>query len=228
MRSRSTELEMLDAPVVPAVGLRAALNFMAFVNRFLGGASAVTAFFDRQEVPSEFTVLDLGCGGGDIASAIGYWARRRGKTANITAIDLNPDCLDYARRRFSSSGVRFLRRSAFDIEALGRFDYIISSMFFHHLDDGQILSLLALMEKQSRRGFLVNDLFRGHLNYWGAFFLALPTLNPMVIHDAKLSVRRAFKERDFAVYRRQSGIPFSIERRPVFRILMSRHAKRND
>ena len=66
-------------------------------------------------------------------------------------------------------------------------------MFFHHLTDEDIVRFLKLMSQNSRHGFIVNDLYRGYLNYWGAYLLGVFSFRPIVFNDAKLSVKRAFK-----------------------------------
>ena len=222
MNRRSSELEILDNPDMPPEELLASLNFMRQVNQMLGGMRAVIDTFARWDLPSEFTVLDIGCGGGDIAFGLARWAASRGKHAKITAIDLNPLCLAYAEQNFSSPDIRHLQHSAFELESLGSFDYIISSMFFHHLKDDEIVALLSNIKKQAKRGFLVNDLYRGYLNYAGAWLLGVFSGRPVVFNDAKLSVARAFRQKDFEQYREQAQIPDArIECKPVFRILLS-------
>src|SRR5699024_7840642 len=45
------------------------------------------------------TVLDIGCGGGDVACALARWARRDGVDLRVTGIDPDPRAHDWARRR---------------------------------------------------------------------------------------------------------------------------------
>jgi len=179
-------------------------------------------FLERHVRGPEFTLLDLGTGSGDIPAAIARWAAARGIRAEITAIDVNRGCLDYARRRFSAPGVLHVEHSAFDLESLGEFDFITASMFFHHLSDERIVELLRRMAEQARVGFLVNDLWRDWLPYAGVAALSALTLNSVVFHDAKLSVLRGFAPRDAERYRELSGLDaLEIRRRPVGRVALS-------
>ena len=222
---RSDEAEMLDDLEVRPEDLSASLNFMTQVNQALGGTRAVLDFLEERHVPQEFTVLDIGCGAGDIPHSIVTWARKKGKKASVIAVDLNPLCVAYAAHHFSDPDIDFVRHSAFDLPSLGVFDFVISSMFFHHLDDEKIVELLRSMNAQSRHGFLVNDLYRNVWNYLGAYILGVFSFNPIVFNDAKLSVKRAFTESDFARYRQQCGLTdLRIQKKPVFRITLSRHA----
>src|SRR3989338_7773962 len=225
MSPRSEELEMLDDLETSPGDLRALLDFMTRVNRYLGGTRVILDHLEACRMPDEFSVLDIGFGAGDIPHAIVEWAKRNGKKVSVTAIDLNPLCVAHARASFSDPEISFLRHSAFEIESLGVFDLITSSMFFHHLTDGEIVRLLGLMKRQSRRGFIVNDLYRSGWNYLGAFALGALSLHRIVFNDAKLSVKRAFREPDLARYREASGLSdLRIARRPVFRIALFSHA----
>jgi 2-polyprenyl-3-methyl-5-hydroxy-6-metoxy-1,4-benzoquinol methylase len=200
--------------------LKASLDFMGIVNRFFGGTRAVVRFFERAAPPERFTALDIGCGGGDIPAAVARWAKKTNREASITAIDLNERCLRYAARKNASPGVRYLAHSAFDIASLGSFDYIFSSMFFHHLSDVEIASLLSAMRRQSRLGYLVNDLSRSPTAHLGATALSALAFDKTVYHDARLSVRRAFTPADFERYRAAAAPESRVERRALFRIVL--------
>ncbi len=225
--SRSTQSEMLDTDL-PAKDVLDSLNFMIFVNTFFGGKRTVLNYFEKHGTPEKFSVLDLGSGAGDIPFALARWAAKRKKEVQITAIDLNPHCQAYAKTRFACPQIKFIRHSAFDLDTLGHFDYIISSMFFHHLPDEEIVRLLDIVRRHSRRGFLISDLYRCRRNYWGALLLAGLTFKKVIINDAALSVLRAFKEKDFMNYRKNSKVSFEIQRHPLFRVVMSRHDLRPD
>ncbi len=224
MKSRSTEKELLDDLEIRPEDILASLNFMTQVNCLFGGVQAILDYLESCQTPEKFSVLDIGCGAGDIPHEIVAWAKKKGKKVSITAIDLNPLCVTYAERHYPDPEISFLRHSAFEIESLGTFDFITSSMFFHHLSDEEIVKLLKLMKQQSRYGFIVNDLYRNAWNYLGAYILGVFSFRAIVFNDAKLSVKRAFREVDFFRYREQSGISdLKIERKPVFRITLSHY-----
>lgn len=216
-------MEILDDKDVREEDLKASLDFMVRVNRYLGGAKAILDFFERFMQKEQCRVLDLGTGAGDIPHALVQWAEKKKKRVDVTAIDVHPFCLHYAKEKFSSENIHHKLHSAFDLTELGNFDYIIASMFFHHLTNQQIVVLLKSMLKNATQGFIVNDLYRHPLAYYGAAFLSLP-LRSIVYHDAKLSVKRAFTEEDFYRYRNLAGIhQLQIRRQAVFRLIMYYH-----
>jgi 2-polyprenyl-3-methyl-5-hydroxy-6-metoxy-1,4-benzoquinol methylase len=214
---------VLDDPAAGAGKLRRSFRFMRWVNRWLAGTIPVLDFLARTpHLEDEFTVLDLGTGSGDIPMAIQKWAKLRKKKIHVTAIDTNPHCLELAKKWSAHPRIRYLRHSAFDLERLGTFDFMTASMFFHHLPDEAIVTLLQKMFQHSRRGFLVNDLYRHPIAYTGIAVLSALTFDPVVFHDAKLSVKRGFREADAFNYRDWSGVDgLKVEQRPGFRLTMS-------
>lgn len=227
MKTRSLKEELLDDPRTPPERVRESLGFMAGVNRFFGGTRVVLDYFEETCREESFTVLDLGTGSGDIPQALARWARRRGRRADVTALDTNPVCIEYARKHFPSTDVRYLETSAFQLDQLQRFDYIISSMFFHHLPDERIVELLKMMRRNCHKGFIINDLYRSILPYAGATILGVLSMKPIIFNDGRLSVARAFRRGDLERYRRMTGFPeLKIERKSIGRITLSYHVDR--
>lgn len=91
-------------------------------------------------------ILDIGCGTGTLAIALKHAAPR----AEITGIDPDPQMLALAAGRAAAAGVtvnlvRGLAQEAAELPELSgrRFDKIVSSLVFHHLD------------RETKRGVLV-------------------------------------------------------------------------
>lgn len=216
--------EYLDDSDVPADHVNASLEFMAMVNRYFGGAGVILQYFEKYCRVDDVTVLDLGTGCGDIPVALLDWAEKKEINMRITAIDRNKDCIERARRMFPSERIEYRTHSAFDISALGKFDYVMSSMLFHHCDDVQIVQLLKAMQGACRRGFVVNDLSRSCLGALGAAVLGVASLNFRVIHDATVSVLRGFRVADGDRYKRASGMDvMQCELKPWFRFSLTYH-----
>jgi len=224
-QKRSSSKEILDDPLVSCTEIRKSLNFIVNINRYLGGTRVILKYFQNHSTPESFTVLDLGAGAGDIDFAVAEWAKRNSKRAVITAIDVNDYCIQYAKEKFYHIDITYLKHSAFEFQTLGSFDYIMSSMFFHHLSDDEIIALLGFIKTHCRYGYCVNDLYRSKFAYLGAKILGLLSGDHIVVNDAPLSVLRGFKENDLERYTDRLGFgDVRIERLPFFRISMSSHA----
>jgi SAM-dependent methyltransferase len=77
-------------------------------------------------------VLDLGCGTGTLA----VWAKQRHPDVELTGLDGDPEVLARGRRKAAAAGVDVTLEEglSFDLPYEdGRFDRVLSSLFFHHL-----------------------------------------------------------------------------------------------
>jgi hypothetical protein len=116
----------------------------------------------------------------------------------FTCLEVNPTALTIARRsieRSRSPFVHLLQEDIFSFEPEEPFDYAVGSMFFHHLSNEQIVALIKKLCAFVKYGVFINDLYRSSVNYY-ACKLAVMTADPVVRHDALLSIRRGFTENE--------------------------------
>lgn len=194
MKTRATEPELLDLETPPREVMARVVGYLAFVNRWLGGTGAVAAHLERVREP--VTVLDVGAGAADIPLALA----RRFPNVRPVAFDLSETMLSFAaglpRVRGDVRWLPFGDRSV---------DYVISTHFFHHLTDDQIVRTLREFDRIARRGIIVNDLLRRRR---ALFWIRLLTLwaNRYVKVDGPLSVRRGFTLSEAAALARRAGL----------------------
>lgn len=98
-------------------------------------------------------VLDLGCGTGALAVALGR------KGASVTGIDIGPQMLDLATERVRTGGlqdsVRLQELGAVDLDSAfqdGIFDAVVSTLVFSELSDNEIEYTLAECNRILRTG----------------------------------------------------------------------------
>jgi ubiquinone/menaquinone biosynthesis C-methylase UbiE len=194
MRVRSTEPERLDLETPPREELARVVGYLAFVNRRLGGTSAVARHFEGVREP--VTVLDVGAGAADLPLDL---ARRLPNVRPI-AFDLSEAMLSFASGLPRVRGD--VRRFPFRDRSV---DYVISTHFFHHLTDEQVVAALREFDRVARRGIVVNDLLRRRR---ALFWIRLFTLwaNPWVQADGPASVRKAFTVPEIESLARRAGL----------------------
>ena len=188
------------------------LREIAFINRYVGDGRALKKSLlheIEQRDLSEFSVLDVGCGSGELLRIIAEFAAKTGRKASLTGIDLNPISSATTRnesRKFPE--IVSVRADALKLPFRdGAFDYAISSLFFHHLTDEQIVTVLKEMSRVARRGILVIDLHRHPIAYlaYKIFCMAF-RISPLVRHDGALSVRKGFRNSEFEHLSKAAGL----------------------
>jgi 2-polyprenyl-3-methyl-5-hydroxy-6-metoxy-1,4-benzoquinol methylase len=139
-------------------------------------------------------VLDVACGGGDVAVSVKRWADRRGVPLEVHGCDISATALDFARSKAESQGVNatFHRVDAVAESLPGGFDFVYSSLFLHHLSNDEAAQFLRRLSRVGT-AVLVQDLLRTRLGYLLAVMAGrLLTRSPIVMEDGPRSVRAAF------------------------------------
>ncbi len=195
MKVRSLEPEILDLRRPSREELESTQRFLGWINRRLGGVRAMRRAFESF-APSwtgPVRVLDVGTGGADIPRALADWARAAGRPAGIVGLDRERDMLELARQQSRGCPeISFVRGDVRELPFKPRsFDYVTSSLFFHHLTDDGVVEALRAFDRIARRGIVVNDLLRRRrLLLWTKFFTLFG--NGIVRIDGPLSVRKSF------------------------------------
>lgn len=201
--SRVLTPELMDDPSADRAELERALRYLRFVNRRLGGASALVARlgrWSRRWSPGErVTILDVGGGSGDIALAAVRWGRSAGFDVRATVVDNHEGTAAVASRAAAGEErVEVVRADALGLMERwppGSFDYAHAALFLHHLNDVQALTMLRIMDRLSRRGMVWSDLVRSRLVEAGVRASTIGQ-GRMVRHDAIVSVRAGFTRRE--------------------------------
>ena len=217
MKVRSHQPEIVDLRELTDVEVASTYGFLAFINR-IGGARAILNELRRMSRgwPGPVRILDVAGGGADIPRAIVRWARRAGLRVSIVSLDSSPGVLRYARRVSREfPEIRFVRGDARTLPfAAAGFDYVICSLFLHHLTDEGARALLADFDRLAARGIVVSDAIRRRRAVFWVWFLTLFG-NKLVHYDGPLSVRRAFTIPEIEAVAARAGVGWA-RVRPVF------------
>jgi len=196
---RRLQPELMDQPdLIPAQHFEA-LDGLARLNWWSGSARIVWSGIQRARLPRAdrpLEILDLACGSGDVTIGIWQRARRRGVPVRVVGRDRSPLAIQHARQRAQSVGadVRFEVGDAMQTDPARQFDVVVSSLFLHHLTEGEALQLLTSMAATTRQLLLINDLVRCASGLLLAETAGrLLTGSPVVHVDGPRSVAGAFR-----------------------------------
>ena len=200
---RQRQPELMDQPGLEACAHRKALAGIKRVN----GISRIgcvlwreIAHVARDHHLEEVRILDLACGGGDLA----IWLTRRGRggsfDVSVDGCDMSRTAVAYAREQAHVTGTRNARffecdvlNGSFDRTSNESYDIVMCSLFLHHLEEKQVTALLRKMALLARHAVMIDDLRRTRLGYQLAWIgCRLLTRSPMVHTDGPLSVQGAF------------------------------------
>jgi 2-polyprenyl-3-methyl-5-hydroxy-6-metoxy-1,4-benzoquinol methylase len=222
---RSAGQEIMDdlncaGPVVDQT-----LRELEIINRLLGGngvtVNGVRQLLNRTIPRKEFSIADLGCGGGDMLKRVASWGARHKIILHLFGIDANSNIIEFAKKNTAAySNIRYQAVDIFSNEfKQQKFDVITATLFTHHFSNDQLVELLGAIKKQAHIGIVINDIHR----HWFAFY-AIRILtrflskSAMVKFDAPLSVLRAFTRQDLEAILNRAGITsYSLHWRWAFR-----------
>lgn len=206
---RSAEAELMDDPSVGEAELGRTLSELEFINRTLGGYAASLSALERLLPPDRraFTVLDAGCGGGDVARRIVDWAARRGLEARVHGVDLSEAAVRLASAR-AVPGLSFAAGDLFALPQARPYDVVHAALLLHHCPGEEAVRALAKLFSLCRLGLVVNDLHRHPAAYHAIRVLtAAFSRDRLIRHDAPLSVLRAFRRECLEDLCRRARLP---------------------
>lgn len=215
--------ELMDGEPVGYDAIATCLRHIAAINRVSGAYRPTLDWLGRlprQAAP--LRILDVGCGYGDMLRRIAGWAAGCKVAVALTGVDRNPLAVQVAQAATPAGlPIRYRVADAFELDEWP--DVVISALFAHHLDDGEVARFLRWMEHRTRLGWFVNDLHRHPLPHAVARGLAavLP-ISPLVAHDAPVSVARAFTAGDWRALLATAEVSARIEWFFPFRLCVGR------
>lgn len=210
---RSTEPELMDNEPVDFAEFDDCLRQLRIINIFTLAYAPTLRWFShlykQGRLTDGSTVLDVGSGHGDMLRCLSNWAAARRLRLDLIGVDLNPlSKLSAERATSQSQGIVFITDNVFSFAPEQKIDYIISSLFTHHLTDEQLVGFIRWMDHRACLGWLINDLHRHPIPYYFIkSVVRLLSCNRLIRHDAPVSVARAFTAPDLKKLLEAAGIP---------------------
>lgn len=222
MRNRSRIVEIMDNPALDPESHSNALRGLGRINRFSRSVpylfqpilefsrtgrnqqTAKTLLIDKNTQAAKnfqtdkdrpLRILDLACGGGDVALGLA----RRAKAANlpweIHGADISDHSVGFAteQARAERLNARFFKLDAVNDPIASDYDVIMCTLFLHHLSEDDGSKLVRNMAGAARGLVLIDDLIRSRLGFaiaWAG--CRILSRSPVVHHDGPASVKSAF------------------------------------
>lgn len=223
---RSYQKELMDGEDIPFKDMAITLEELNVVNSRLGGHTITCKGVNSllKDNAESVTVCEIGCGGGDNLKAIQKKFNSASTKINFIGIDINPECIQYAREKYPELNCRWIcsdyARVNFDTV---KPDIIFSSLFCHHFTDEQLIFMLRWQNENSNLGFFINDLHRHWLAYYLIKYITkFFSKSYLVKHDAAVSVARGFKKQEWRAYFKAAGLKnYAISWQWAFRYLVT-------
>lgn len=221
--SRSEAEEIMDDFSIEGTLLHDTLDKLAIINKWLGGNSitlgGLKILLKNQPKDQTITIVDLGCGGGDILREISRYGKKEGYDFQLIGIDANKNATDYAATL--SSGYDNIKYYSYDVfsEAFKslKYDIVTATLFLHHFKEQQLFELLTILYKNANVGIVVNDLHRHRLAYYLFKLVSIPVKNRMINEDGLTSILRGFKRKELEGLSNNLKVEYQLKWKWAFR-----------
>ena len=191
---RTNQLERLDTGDYTEGEYELWLREMRWINRLLGDSRALKLSIrdsldgDAQQI----SVLDVGAGCGELLKTAAESIGEDG--ALLVGAELSGRAARAIQERSAEFGVTSVQCDAMQLPFPdSSFDLVISSLFLHHLDAKQGISLLREMGRVARRRIIVIDLHRHPIAYYFYRFFSRFLLQRFTHEDGSLSILRSYR-----------------------------------
>lgn len=201
--ARSREPELMDTEEVSLEDFRACLRDLATVNTLTLAKGPTLAWLGRatrgMKPGDRVTLLDVGFGYGDSLRAIHRWCVARGFEPDLMGVDLNPWSAASAQEATPSDmAIAYHTADVFAFAPERPIQFVVSSLFTHHLPDPELVRFVTFMERAATHGWFVNDLHRHAVPYYAFTVMArLARWHRFVQHDGPVSIARGFRRAEW-------------------------------
>ena len=220
---RSEDQEIMDDLDYNDPILYDTLDKLAKINLWLGGnkvtINGLKKALKNHPKNEAITIIDLGCGGGDLLREVSKFGKRNNYQFHLIGIDANQHTIDYAKRLSKTyDNIEFEAIDIFSeaFDALN-YDVVLTTLFLHHFREEELVSFLKPVLKEAKLGIIVNDLHRHKLAYYLFKLLCTTIKNKMIVEDGLTSVLRGFKRQELVEISEQLDSNYQIKWKWAFR-----------
>jgi 2-polyprenyl-3-methyl-5-hydroxy-6-metoxy-1,4-benzoquinol methylase len=200
---RTEKPEIMDDFTMEGEVLRGALDQIAKINQLLGGNKltlrGITDLMTSIPKSRIITIVDVGCGNGDMLRTIADYGLKNGFEFKLIGIDANAFTVNHARKLSKNySNIIYKSGDVFDKPfAELKYDIVLCTLTLHHFKEEEILKLMGVFDANSSIGIVINDLQRSAIAYRLFQLLCFVfRLNDMSREDGLTSILRGFKKEE--------------------------------
>ncbi|MCA9235627.1 MAG: methyltransferase domain-containing protein, partial [Planctomycetales bacterium] len=171
-------------------------------------------------------ILDVASGGGDLAISLARSGDPARLAVHVEGCDISPAAVRHARETAAArrvENVRFFAHDAVREPLPERFDFVVCTLFLHHLPEDDAVTLLRRMAKAAQTAVVVDDLVRSTTGLCLAHAACrVLSRSPIVHADGPMSVRSAFSLSEAATLAETAGLaPITLRRHWPQRFMLS-------
>lgn len=204
---RTQDEEIMDDFSLKGEELRTTLNEIAAINKMLGGNSltlqGVKKLLKKSKKSGTITIVDAGCGNGDMLRMLADYCNRNNISVNLIGIDANCYTVNYAEQlsvNYPNISYKCLDIFSNEFEAL-EYDIVLCTLTLHHFKDDEILKIISIFNKSAAIGVVINDLQRSSIAYRLFRFISrLFNLGRMARKDGLTSILRGFRKEELKAF----------------------------
>lgn len=210
---RSNESEIMDDFALEGEILKEALDKIAKINQLLGGnhltLKGVQELIHNCPVTNEITIVDVGCGNGDMLRTLADYGIKNNLSFRCIGIDANNFTINHAQnlsKNYSNISYRCVDVFSKAFEEL-KYDIVLCTLTLHHFKEDEIIRLITVFNANSRIGIVINDLQRSALAYRLFQVLCFVfRLNTMSRKDGLVSILRGFKKNELVHFSKKLNV----------------------
>ncbi|WP_372371249.1 methyltransferase domain-containing protein [Candidatus Uabimicrobium sp. HlEnr_7] len=225
LSTRTNTKEQLDNLNLDGIKLHEILQELEFINKYFGNTRSIIKAITNLATPN-IKIVDLGCGGGDIARAVAKHLCGRGVDFHYLGIDGNPATINYAQQKsIKYPQIEFVVNDIFeDSFRVPQCDILLSSHFMYHFSNKQLIDFINKHSHKVQQAIIFSELKRSRTAYI-LFQIGTRILNLSKItrEDGLLALRRAFSKKELQRIAEQckSNKYFNLQNKWAFRQLLT-------
>jgi len=198
----------MDDPDLDEAEHLRALRGLRTINRISHAAGALASPVLRvahAHHKTHLSLLDVACGGGDVATSLAAKLRHHGITVDLTLLDRSAVALRQAASTAEAAGIAARTLCQDALAPLPDADVITNSLFLHHLERDQVITLLGNMSRAARHAIVISDLTRSRLGWVLAWAGCRVLSRSRIVHDdGPVSVAAAWSPAELDAMMRQA------------------------